>query len=361
MKKIKKLLGSMYVKFIIIFVLIILFANLISFRIISSDNLQIMQEYREVIENLPNASELVGHFVNAMKGYLIISCILSSVFIVIGIYIILKPIKKISSATKIISQGNFEVEIVDKKKQRKDEIGELISNFNKMAKSLEKNEYVHKDFVSSVSHEIKTPITAIAGFAELLKDDNLPYEKKEEYLGVIISESSRLSNLSRNLLKLSELDNKVIYEKKEFSLDEQIRRVILLLQNKWEEKHIELDIDIDKVIFIGDEELFEIIWINLIGNAIKFSKENGKISIKLKEENNQILASIQDCGIGILESDKEYIFERFYIADKSRNKEGTGLGLSIVKKIISIYDGKIYFESQREVGTTFYIKLDKSK
>jgi Signal transduction histidine kinase len=355
MNRVNKIFNSMYVRIVIGFMLIVFFANVISFTIMFHTNTNEMMQIRKMLLDLPNTSHIVSQVGEILRKNMTLSMIFSSIFAVIIIYIALKPIKKMSKATKLIANGNFDVEV---KRKGNGEIAELVNNFNKMTQSLKNNEYLHKDFVSSVSHEIKTPITAISGYAELLKDKTIPEEQKEEYVNIIISESKRLTNLSTNLLKLSELDNKIIYSKKEFSIDEQIRRVILLLQNKWEQKNIELELDLNEVKYWGDEELFELVWINLINNAIKFTNNNGKIFIKLIEANNEINITIKDTGIGIDEKDKEYIFERFYIADKSRHKESTGLGLSIVKKIISLSDGEINFESEKNIGTAFYIKLN---
>ena len=363
MKKIIKILNSMYVRIGIMCVLILIISNYLSFMVMSYNNINEMKEIKNMLVNIPNASNIFIHIVTILRKSLMFSTLLSTILISIFVYISLKPIKKMSNATKLIKNGNFDIEEIKEKHKhkKKNEISELVNNFNKMTKSLKSNEYLHKEFVSSVSHEIKTPITAISGYAELLKDKTIGEEQKEEYINIIISESKRLTNLSTNLLKLSELDNKIIYVKKVFSLDEQIRRVVLLLQNKWEQKNIELDVDLDVVKYIGDEELFELVWINLINNAIKFTNQNEKISIRLKEINNEINISIQDTGIGINDEDKKYIFERFYIADKSKNKESTGLGLSIVKKIISLSNGEISFESTKDIGTTFYIKLKNTE
>lgn len=357
MKEKENIFNSIYVRFIFVFVFILILSNFLAFALMFYPNINEMNQIKEMLTNLPDSRDVISNISIILKKNVVLSTILSSTFTVIVLYIILKPIKKISNATKMIANGNFDMEI-RQKKIRNYEVSKLVQNFNKMIRSLKNNEYLHKDFVSSVSHEIKTPITAISGYAELLKDNTISKEQKEEYINIITSESKRLTNLSTNLLKLSELDNKIIYSKSTFCLDEQIRRVVLLLQNKWEQKNIEMNVNLDKVQYLGDEELFELVWINLIGNAIKFTNENGKISIKLNIKDNKILATIKDTGVGIDDKDKEYIFEKFYIADKSRSKESTGLGLSIVKRIIALSDGEVDFESTKGVGTTFYIKLE---
>jgi len=168
--------------------------------------------------------------------------------------------------------------------------------------------------------------------------------------------------LSSNLLKLSELDSKIIYEQaKLFSLDEQIRKTILLLEAQWSKKEIEFDIDLEETKIMGDEHLLKEVWLNLIQNAIKFSNKNGEIKIGLYKELDNVKVVISDSGIGMVEEDKKHIFERFYKGDKSRSKEGNGLGLVIVNKIIELSNGKIYFTSQINRGSTFTVELPLEK
>jgi signal transduction histidine kinase len=268
-----------------------------------------------------------------------------------------KPIKHISDITKEISKGNFEVKIQNK---RTDEIGILAKNFNLMTEELKNIEYLRKDFMRNVSHEFKTPIASIQGFAEIIKDRNLPTEKFDEYTDIIIEETRRLINLSTNILRLSKLDNQLIQNKNtNFSLDEQIRRTILLFEDQWSKKNIELEINLEKVNYVGDEELIQQLWINLIGNAIKFSYDYGTIYITLKNYDRAIGVEIKDEGIGISEEGKKRIFEKFYQGDSSHSKMGNGLGLPIVKRIIEICNGTISFVSKEGTGTCFTVTLPK--
>jgi signal transduction histidine kinase len=219
-------------------------------------------------------------------------------------------------------------------------------------------EYLRKDFMSNVSHEFKTPIASIQGFVEIIKDENLSREKFDEYTDIILEETKRLNNLSSNILRLSRLDNQLIQNKKTcFSLDEQLRRTLLLFEEQWSKRNLELEINLEKVIYEGYEELVQQIWINLIGNAIKFSYDYGSIYISLKEEPKAVVIEIRDEGIGISEESKERIFEKFYQGDTSRSEAGNGLGLAIVKKIIEICDGTIVFESKAGEGTRFTVTL----
>lgn len=297
----------------------------------------------------------IVRFQKTVQTVLLTAIVLGSLLILLAVSMVVKPIKKISRASVEVANGTFDVHIQHK---GKDEIGELVKNFNIMVQELKANEYLHKEFVSSVSHEFKTPLSSINGFAELLKTQDLSKKEKEEYTDIIIQESKRLSNLSSNLLRLSKLDHQAVqFRRAIFQLDEQIRRVILLLQDNWENKQIQLQVDLDQVSFRGDEELLQQVWLNLLVNAIKFTPEHGEISVILKKQHSGLVFSIRDNGIGIRESDVKRIFERFYKADKSRSDHGTGLGLSIVKKIVEIHEGKISVESEFGKGSLFKVVL----
>ena len=192
-----------------------------------------------------------------------------------------------------------------------------------------------------------------------MKRDNLTAEQRAEYADIIIAESSRLSRLSTDLLKLSELDNKnSITDFTEFSLDEQVRSVIILLQHNWENKNISLDISLEKLNYIGDETLLHQIWVNLISNAIRYTANNGEIKITLEKHDN-IIFTITDNGKGMTEEEIKNVFRRFYKADKSRSSEGTGLGLAIAKKIAVLHGGDITVTSTETKGTTFIVTLPK--
>ncbi|SDK38968.1 HAMP domain-containing sensor histidine kinase [Natronincola ferrireducens] len=268
---------------------------------------------------------------------------------------VVKPILKLTAATQEVAKGNFDIQVQNKSH---DEIGQLTQNFNKMTRELKNIEYLRKDFITNVSHEFKTPIASIQGFAKLLQKWDLPQREREEYTNIIIEETTRLSNLSSNILKLSKLENQEIIEKKAtFSLDEQIRKSILLLEHQWNKKNIEFDIHLDKIQYLGDEELLQQVWINLIGNAIKFSHSNSTINIQLKQIDEIIEVKIIDYGIGMSEETRERIFEKFYQGDKAHSYEGSGLGLSLVKRIIDLYSGSIYVESRLKEGSIFTVEL----
>lgn len=284
----------------------------------------------------------------------LVSLVVGCIFISISSSIVTKPIKLISDGAKKVSEGDFDVQI-PQVQAKHDELVELADNFNLMVRQLQKNEYLHKDFVSNVSHEFNTPIAAIQGYAELMSVDTLSDEKRLQYANIIISQSQRLSQLSTNLLKLSELDNKEInLNKSKFFLDEQIRDAILLLQKEWEDKEIELDIEMGEIEFEGDKMLMYQVWVNIISNAIKYTPKGGKISFSA-HKTNKIKIVIEDTGIGMTTEQCERAFERFYKADDSRSSKGTGLGLSIAKKIVQIHGGEIALRSEYGEGTKFVI------
>ncbi|MFI3129138.1 MAG: HAMP domain-containing sensor histidine kinase [Bacillota bacterium] len=269
-------------------------------------------------------------------------------------YIVIRPITTLSSAVKEIAKGNYNQEI---QSDRNDEIGELIENFNAMAKQIRSTQILNQDFVGSISHEFKTPITAILGFAEELKDGDLPSDKREEALDIIVKESKRLSSMSTNILLLSKLDAESIIDKREtFSLSEQVRESILLLQNLWEDKDLELNLELEETIISGNEMLLKQVWINLFTNAIKFSSQGGKLDAEIAIKHDGIYICISNYGKEIAQKDLPHIFDMFYKADKSRNSEGNGLGLAIAKKIVQIHKGTISATSNNQ-KTSFCVTL----
>ncbi|AIQ13016.1 sensor histidine kinase [Paenibacillus durus] len=352
MKK-PRLLNSIYAKFAILFLLIWWVLNSLTFGVtinviansffdkLSMDHDQLMAEFRRV---------------RMITGLVfLVSAAVGTIIILIAVRSIVKPIKRLSKASKEVAKGNFDIEV---KVTSGDEMGQLTADFNLMTKELKNIDVLRKDFVSSVSHEFKTPITSIKGFAKLIRDNRLTDEQFSEYTEIIVNESERLSVLSSNLLKLSELDSKVIREQATvFSLDEQIRKAVLILEAAWSKKEIEFDIDLEEVIITGDEHLLQEVWLNLIQNAIKFSNQQGMIKIGLYRSGELVKVEIADHGIGIRAEDKERVFERFYKGDKSRSQDGNGLGLVIVKKIVEMSGGKVYFESEPGRGTTFIVEL----
>lgn len=233
----------------------------------------------------------------------------------------------------------------------------IADNFNNMVEQLASVETLRENFVTDFSHEFKTPIVSIEGFAKLLKDPNLSAEERNEYLDVILSESRRLVELSESVLMLTRLDShKVVLEK--YRLDEQLRQCVLMFEQRACEQNIEIDVDLEQEITInGAINLNKQLWVNLISNALKFTPSGGKISVAARLENGAPVVIISDNGCGMTAETKANIFNKFYQGDASRTTPGNGLGLSIVKKILDITQGKVEVESTLGKGSTFRVYL----
>ena len=231
-------------------------------------------------------------------------------------------------------------------------------NFNKLEEQLKKTSKMQDDFVNTYSHEFKTPITSIKGFAEMLLEEDLSEEEKKKYLQIILEESERLTHLANTSILYTKLNSKVIVEnKKEYDLDEQIRNCIIIMQPQLNEKHIDLDCELQKVRYYSNYDMMQEVWINLINNSIKYTNNNGKIRISLKEIDEEIIVVIEDTGIGMSEEQMEHIFERYYQVDKSKHGVGLGIGLSIVYRVMELVDGKIEVESELGKGSKFTVRL----
>ncbi|MFT3894412.1 MAG: HAMP domain-containing sensor histidine kinase [Anaerolineales bacterium] len=237
-------------------------------------------------------------------------------------------------ALERIARGDFSVRLPNEYNDNP-MVGKLSDSVNKMASELHQWESMRQEFVSNVSHEIQSPLTSIRGFAQALENDQLTIEERHHYLAIIKDESTRLSRITEDLLKLSSLESDQLqFEPKTYRLDKQIRSLILVCEPQWSEKNIELDISLDELEITADEDLLSQVWINLLHNAIKFTPQAGSIKVTLSPRGDFAEFKITDNGIGISEEDQERIFERFYKADRSRTrtKQGSGLGLSIVKR-----------------------------
>lgn len=266
--------------------------------------------------------------------------------------------KEIIKALNDVAKGDFSVQL-DEHYFSSPKINEVIINFNKMVRELNSIETLKTDFISNFSHEFKTPIVSMIGFAKLLKDPSTTKEEKDEYINIIINESNRLSNLANNVLLLSKLksEDKGYAKESTFPIDEQIRQSLLLFVKEWEEKNINFNIDVEEIKFTGNEELIRQVWINLINNAIKFTNVNGTIEILGKKVDNKYVVKIIDDGIGIEKEKIEHIYDKFYQADTSHSTLGNGLGLAIVLEIIKLYNGTIEVSSEVNKGTTFIVTL----
>ena len=236
---------------------------------------------------------------------------------------------------------------------------EISESFNLMAEELENTELLRSDFINNFSHEFKTPIVSIAGFAKLLKRDNLTKEQRREYLDIIEQESLRLSYMATNVLNLTKIENQAILtDISFFNLSEQIRTSVLLLENRWIKKQIEFVLEFDEVVIEANEELLKQVWINLIDNAIKFSLESGVIEVKIIEKKNWYAILVMNEGIEIPVESRKKIFNKFYQCDESHATEGNGVGLAIVSRVIKLHKGTIWVES-KDGKTIFIVEIPK--
>lgn len=269
---------------------------------------------------------------------------------------IIKPINKLGKAMQQVAAGEFDLELHEE--QRFKELEDIYESFNRMTKELKATEILQTDFVSNVSHEFKTPINAIEGYATLLQgSENEGRELQEKYIGKILSNTHRLSNLVGNILLLSKVDNQAIPAKPStYRLDEQIRQAVLQLEPEWEKKEIEFDIELDRIEYTGNEILLQHVWNNLIGNAVKFDPQGGLVKIRLWKNDEKILCTVEDNGPGIKAGDEAHIFDRFYQSDSSHKEEGNGLGLALVKQIVKAEGGQVTVANM-EKGCRFTIQL----
>ena len=266
------------------------------------------------------------------------------------------PIKKIRSAMERVADGDFTVQL--KSRSRMKEVKDINSGFNLMVQQLQATEILQTDFVSNVSHEFKTPISAIEGYSTLLQDgDNLTSEQKE-YVDKILFNTQRLSSLMGSILLLSKLENQQIPTgKTKYRLDEQIRQAIVALESDWDKKYINIDADLTRIHYLGNEAMMHHVWTNLLSNAVKFSPENSTITMILRQSENGIIFTIDDQGPGLSEESQKHIYDKFYQADSSHKQEGNGLGLALVKRVIDITGGEIGVSSVPGKGTTFTVRL----
>ncbi|MBQ3795165.1 MAG: HAMP domain-containing histidine kinase [Butyrivibrio sp.] len=269
-----------------------------------------------------------------------------------------RPVKKILKATEELAKGNFKARV---EKVRlihgRNEFDVIAENINKMAGELSGIETLRTDFVSNVSHELKTPLSVIGNYSTMLQAKELSDEKRLEYAVAISNATSRLSELVTNILKLNKLENQQIYpDKQSYDLGEQLAECIIGFEDVWEKKNIELDTDIDdNVIINADKELLSLVWNNLLSNAFKFTDEGGTVKVSLKKQAGKVVATVSDTGCGISEETGKHIFDKFYQGDTSHATKGNGLGLALVKRVVDICGADISVKSTVGQGTTFTV------
>jgi len=266
------------------------------------------------------------------------------------------PLTRLNHAMREVAKGDFSLRLSSP--GFISEMRESYENFNIMTNALSSTETLQTDFISNVSHEFKTPINAIEGYTTLLQDESQTPEEKQQCVEKILFNTRRLSELVSNILLLSKVDNQGIQAGgKSYRLDEQLRQAVMLLESKWTEKEIDLDVDLDPATYTGNESLMMHVWTNLIDNAIKFDPVGGKLILRLRKRGDTLTVTVRDNGSGISKEAQEHIFERFYQADGSHRMEGNGLGLALVKHILRHCGGEIHLESEENKGSCFTVTL----
>ena len=307
--------------------------------------------------NLSNWIAYLGNIQSKFEILLLlvgVSLIIAWLLSVIVSWVLLKPIARLQDAMQRVTEGNLHVRI--DKNSHIEEIESINRSFNIMIKELSSNAEMQKEFMSNVSHEFKTPLSAIEGYAVLLQDVTITDEEKEEYTREILQTTKLMSELVTNILLISKIENQVVdYKREIFSLDEQIRRVVVLLEPKWSQKNINIEANLENVTISSNQSLTMHVWRNLIENAIKFSPENSTVSISLTQVGESVVFSVTDEGLGV--KDKNLIFNKFYQEDTSRKQQGTGLGLTLVKKILDVIGGKVDVENLSPKGCRFTVTL----
>lgn len=273
-----------------------------------------------------------------------------------------KHLQKISEATRKVAKGDFLVEIeLDETLKDNSYINIMFRDFNTMVAELNSIEALKDDFISNVSHEIKTPLSIINNYTTALKDKDLPEKLREEYIETIIESTDKLSDLVANVLRLSKIENrKISPEKKEYDLCRQLSDCLLSFEQLWEEKEIEIHVELEDRVMVNEPfALLDIIWHNLLSNAFKFTEKGGLVSLIQTSDDEFIIVRIKDTGCGIDEETKAHIFDKFYQGDTSHAEEGNGLGLALVQKIAERNNYEISVKSEIQKGTEFTVKIKK--
>ena len=290
----------------------------------------------------------------------LISLVIGSALTVLLGKIPLKPINKLVNGMNSLADGNFETRL-----GYGGPIGnhptfvEISESFNKMAEQLQNTEMLRGDFINNFSHEFKTPIVSIAGFAEILESAELSEEERAQYIGAIKEESRRLASMATNILELTKVENQsILTDVSRFNVSEQLRSALVLLEGKWSKLNIELDFDFEEYYIVANEEFLKQVWINLLDNAIKFVNDGGTVSAKITPLENNLRFDISNTGATIPAEKQKYIFNKFYQADESHSTKGNGIGLAIVKGIVGLHNGSVSVKSENGL-TTFSVWLPK--
>ena len=306
-----------------------------------------------------NGELLLGQVILFM---VLISLVIGFVITFFSSRIPLKPVNELINKMNRLAAGDFKTRLkFGNALSTHPAAQELTTSFNTMAEELENTEMLRSDFINDFSHEFKTPIVSIMGFANLIESGNLTEEQRKQYARAIREESMRLSSMANNVLSLSKVENQTILtEISRFNVSEQLRSALLLFEEKWSSKNIELELSFDEYFIEANEELLKQIWINLIDNALKFVPREGRIELDVCEQDDEICVKISNTGSEIPLDKQDKIFNKFYQTDESHATRGNGIGLAIVKRIVDLHSGEINVASGEGV-TTFTVVLPKDQ
>jgi signal transduction histidine kinase len=298
--------------------------------------------------------------INVLMGYVFVAASLLMLLIAVVRHVLWsRPMRRLGEAARKIARGDFSVRIAPLRKDgKKDFVEAMFDDFNTMARELESIEMLKNDFIANVSHEIKTPLSIIQNYAAALRNEALSPEERREYAETIESTSQKLSALVSGILKLNKLENQEIAPAaSSYDLGEQIRRCALAFEDLWERKNINFTADLDDITVCYDERMLEIVWNNLIANAVKFTAPGGAVSVTLKKRAGVAEARITDTGCGMDAETQKRIFDKFYQGEPSHAQEGNGLGLALVKKAAAISGVTIRVSSSPGEGSSFAVRL----
>lgn len=302
---------------------------------------------------IPEASvSAAGSVLSAVYLPLLITLILTTGFLE---HKLSANVTNLMDGLRAVAGGDYSVRLKTDKHQLLDD---LCEDFNRMTEELQSVRTLREDFVNSYSHEFKTPITAIKGFAELLSEPDLTEEERQQYLRIIQDESARLAELTNRTLLLTKLQSqRFLPDQTTFPLDEQIRRCAILCAHSWEEKHLTFSAELESVDCTSNEELLRQVWINLLNNAIRYTPPGGEIGVELRRVGGEAVVRVWDTGMGMTPEVLSHIFEKYYQGAAEDKKHGLGLGLSIVHRIIELTEGRIEVDSQPQQGSSFTVYL----
>ena len=310
----------------------------------------------DVIVSIDGQVDL-GSFLLLMS---LISLVIGSALTVLLGKFPLSPINKLVNGMNRLADGNFDTRLeYGGPIENHPTFAEITESFNKMAEQLQNTEMLRGDFINNFSHEFKTPIVSIAGFAEILESAELSEEERAQYISAIKEESMRLASMATNVLELTKVENQsILTGVSRFNVSEQLRSALVLLEGKWSKLDIELDFDFEEYYIVGNEEFLKQVWINLLDNAIKFAGEGGFISARITPMENDLRIDISNTGMTIPLEKQKYVFNKFYQADESHSTKGNGIGLAIVKGIVELHNGSVSVKSENGL-TTFTVCLPK--